>query len=440
MAPEFSDTTVSPSTAYTYAVAVFDAAGNTAVSAPITVTTAPAAGEGDAPYCNSPVIGSMTWHWTEGYTQANGSDLWPATWGADGNTYAFFGDGGGFGGDDHVGRASFGIAMIKGAPPLSPAGLINLYGGYHARYPATLTGKAASIVAVGRDFYAIAGIFRPTDTMARYPHRPSGSPDHVEIAYSKHNAYSWRDGSWTFCSLDFDRRDDSDEEVQLSGSFCPAHFVGYGRGNSGAPGGYVYILGAKNSVGYWRGGIGSPPAYTYLARVPQRKVLRASAYQYFAGLDDDGNPIWSSDTGRMQPIFSDRNPPRTGCGGLCNMTESLTAAVYVPALKRYIGIAEGDYEAQTSFFEAPELWGPWSLVSYNNIDPAQGTGGFGNLGTAGGEALGVCPVSAWTSADGRTLWMTYSSTGKAPPDALFPPAGAALDSFNLVSVELNLAP
>jgi hypothetical protein len=33
--------------------------------------------------------------------------------------------------------------------------------------------------------------------------------------------------------------------------------------------------------------------------------------------------------------------------------------------------------------------------------------------------------------------MTYSSDGVAPPEAAFPPAGAKLDAFQLVSVALD---
>jgi hypothetical protein len=111
-------------------------------------------------------------------------------------------------------------------------------------------------------------------------------------------------------------------------------------------------------------------------------------------------------------------------------------AVYDRELRRYIATAQGDYAGQTSFYDAPHPWGPWTTISYNNIDPATGTGGWANLGTAGGESLGVHMVNAWTSPDGLTLWATYSSDGKAPPGALFPPAGTQMDSFNLVSVRL----
>jgi hypothetical protein len=166
-------------------------------------------------------------------------------------------------------------------------------------------------------------------------------------------------------------------------------------------------------------------------------MLTESAYQYFAGLNTQGIPIWSTRAEQMRPVFVDRNPIEVGCRGACTMAAPIEEAVYVSALNRYIAVAQGGYAAQTSFYEAPNPWGPWAVISYNNIDAATGSGGWAGLGAAAGESLGVHFVNAWTSPSGQTLWATYSSSGKAPADALFPPAGTSMDSINLVKVELT---
>jgi hypothetical protein len=430
--PYFSDTSVAASTAYTYVVSSFDGAGNSAASAPLQVLTAPASRGGDAPYCASTVVKRMTWEWASGYTQPNGSDLWPATWGDDGNVYTFFGDGGGFGGDNERGRASFGIAMIAGAPPPTTATAHNIYGGYQAEHPSAINGKASAIIAIGADFYAIAGLYEASDLKSEYPHEPSGSPNHLEIAYSIGNAYSWQQSSWTFCGMQ------PGGQHLLKGTFCPQGFVSYGAGNAGAPDQYVYVFGA-DAASNWGSGQSDAPAKTYLARVPNDKIATQSAYEYFSGWDGRGAPIWRSDTEQMQPVFSDGNAAQPGCTQVCGMASPIAEAVFVPALKRYIAVAQGGYAAQTSFYEAPNPWGPWAVISYNNIDAASGSGGWANLGTAAGESLGVHFVNAWTSTDGQTLWAIYSSSGTAPVGALFPPAGTAMDSFNLVRVDLELA-
>jgi hypothetical protein len=425
---QFVDTTVAQSTRYTYSVHGVSRSGSLAPEATLQVDTPEPAPSGDAPYCQSKHLGSMSWDWASARTEPNGSDLWPVTWGRDGKVYTFFGDGGGFGGDNLRGRASFGVATMKGPPPPPPEGLKNIYGGLNTTHPSTLAGKAGAILAVGSDFYTLGGIYSAAE-LARNPNKVSGAPRRIQLAYSKGNAWSWQAAPWAFCSA-------TDGAIQ--GSFCATGFVNFGRGNKGAPDGQVYLLGFANSKAYWGDGseAGEETAATYLARVPSNQVLDLKAYNYFVGLDAGGRPLWSTEQQQMRPIFVDRNTSRSGCRGRCHMTSPIEDIVYIPGIKRYIGVAQGNYVSQTSFYDAPHPWGPWTTIAYNNIDPASGTGGWARLGVKGGEGLGVHIVNAWTSKDGLTLWMTYSSDGKAPSGALFPPEGTQMDSFNLVSVRL----
>jgi hypothetical protein len=393
---------------------------------------------GDPPYCQSRHIESIHFDWANAYTEPDGSDLWPVTWGQDGNVYAFFGDGGGFGGDNRRGRVSFGIARMTAPPPLTAQTAKNVYGGFEAEHPSTLDGKAGSIIAVGRDFYTIGGLWNSRELAGRTGHR-SGAPKRNQLGYSRGNAHSWQAAEWTFCAPD-----------SPPGGFCAGGFINFGPGNHGAPGGYVYLLGVPNSAEYWAGDDGPEVAaemgqmsaapesttsdsiaYTYLARVSKHHVLQRERYEFFAGLDSRGHPQWSHDEQRMRPVFTDRNPKQP---------TTLESASWVSGIHRYIATAQGPYVGQTSFYDAPQPWGPWTTISYNNIDLQTGTGGWANLGKAGGGSLGVHIVNAWTSPDGLSLWMTYSSDGKAPDGALFPPAGTMLDSFNLVPAQLVLRP
>jgi hypothetical protein len=90
----------------------------------------------NAPYPLSSVITSASWNLSpvSPLRQARGSDIWPVTWGADGNVYGAWGDGGGFAGTDSVGRVSLGFARIGGTPaagnPTSYTG-INVWGAAH---------------------------------------------------------------------------------------------------------------------------------------------------------------------------------------------------------------------------------------------------------------------------------------------------------------------
>jgi hypothetical protein len=434
----FADTTVSESTHYSYSVAAVARSGGPAgLIGNMEINTAAAAPGGDAPYCRSRHIESMSWDWASGHTEPNGSDLWPVTWGKDGRVYTFFGDGGGFGGSNERGRASFGVAVMTGPPATTADATRNIYGGYNSEYPSSLQGKGGAIIAVGSDFYTLGGVFTATEAAkSGRPSPVSGSPQRRQLAYSRGNAHSWQAAPWFFCSQ---------EDNRLHGNFCAMGFINFGQGNSGAPGGYVYLLGTSNSLAYWSAAAPQASAATYLARVQPQRLLEHDAYQYYAGHDQRGGPVWSDDQQQMRAIFVDRNDSRPGCGGTCNMASILAEAIYVRSLRRYIGTAQGPYVGQTSFYDAPQPWGPWTTISYNNIDAASGAGGWANLGTAGGESLGVHLINAWASPEAAggarvSFWATYSADGKAPQGALFPPAGTPLDSFNLVRVHLNITP
>lgn len=429
---EFADTSVAAGTTYRYWVSAVGVAGPAQVSAELRVSTPAAANAGDAPYCPSRRVAAMTWDWAHAYRAADGSDLWPVTWGGDGSVYAFFGDGGGFGGDNYRGRTSFGIARITGRPPLGAAQVENVYGGFKARVASRLSGKARALIAIGADFYAIASVYGPGDPRADAAAPIAGSPDHLEMLFSPRDPYDWRASDWKFCGAEAPAASTGDV-------FCPAGFVNAGPGNRGTLGDSVYLFGTSPAADA-RARDGAGVARTYLARVDRRRLMSRSAYEYFAGLDAKSRPRWTQDSAQLQPVFVDRNRAQRGCAGQCKMSSSLEEAVYDAGLRLYIGVAQGDLAAQTSFYGAPHPWGPWTTLDYHNIDAATGEGGWGALGAGAGESLGVHPVTAWTSRDGRTLWMVYSSDGRAGANARFPAPGTALDGFHLVRVDLQLGP
>jgi hypothetical protein len=80
-----------------------------------------------------------------------------------------------------------------------------------------------------------------------------------------------------------------------------------------------------------------------------------------------------------------------------------------------LATAAGRHVGQLALFDAPEPWGPWTTVAYYED--------WGGLGAT--EALEYDLPTKWVSADGRTLWCVFSSTG-------------VLDSFNMVKGTLRL--
>lgn len=326
----------------------------------------------------STAIKSITWDFSTHKTFAIGSDLWPLTWAADDNIYGGWGDGGGFGGGDHVNRASIGFGKITGAPP-SLVGT-NLWGNAThdstntapAQHQATFCGKPESIVSAAGALYAWVGSSY-NDNASDNPRcaaNPSTSEAHLAIS-KDHGA------SWTEPGLKF---------VENSGAFVWNHFVQFGKENAGAPGGYVYVNG-------WRPGY--PNAY--LARVLPANVATLSDWQVFTGVDSSGNAKWTSnyDTSHAAVL-------PTANGG------AISDTFYHAQSGRFLSAGFGDTVGSLNVSEAPALWGPFTA-----IEKETNWGGFGSA-----ESLAMMFPLKWISADGKTLWGVTSWGGGQPGDAL----------------------
>jgi hypothetical protein len=329
------------------------------------------------PYPPSALIEDIHWDFAGHISLAPGSDLWPSTWGADGEIYTSWGDGGGFGGTNNRGRVSLGFARLAGSPENVTG--INLWGGYQALNPSTFRGKCAGMISVGGVLYA-------------WINTQNGHPPDVRLAWSADRGATWKLSDWAFPS---------------TGSFFPATFINFGRDNDGAQDDFVYSYGARWI--YTQG----PEDFLYLTRVHQRRLTDRAAYEFFAGMDENHRPRWDRDVEKRVPVFSDPN----GVGNT-----GLAHAIFHPVLQRYlltvghrppVFLALTNAVQRLGIFDAPHPWGPWTTVAYY-----EDWGDFGD-----GEALGYSFPLKWIEPDGRTLWMVFSSTGE-------------LDSFNLIRLRL----
>src|SRR6267142_6972008 len=174
-----------------------------------------------APYPPSTLIRAIQWHWDTYQTAANGSDLWPVTWGPDNNLYAAWGDGGGFGGSDSDGRVSLGFAKIEGDPQHFRG--INLNGGKNSLHPASFPtkGKTDGLLFAGDSLYATINLQDGT-----WP-----NVNHV-LAWSSDQGATWTKADWLFPAG--------------KGHFEPAKFLNFGKAYAGVPArlsGYIYLFG-----------------------------------------------------------------------------------------------------------------------------------------------------------------------------------------------------
>lgn len=127
----------------------------------------------------------------------------------------------------------------------------------------------------------------------------------------------------------------------------------------------------------------------YLARVkPSPETINdVKAYEFFAGHDKDGKPVWTGDFAKIKPLIEWNN--HMGC----------VTATYVPGLKKYLMcITDGwpTVAKMTSYIlEADTITGPWRIAVY--------------MKDFGEQAYFLNFPSKFISQDGKTLWLCYSA-------------------------------
>jgi hypothetical protein len=311
--------------------------------------------------------------------------LWPITWAADGNLYTSWGDGTGFGdaGNDFKGpiRRSMGFSRIEAAPndlienPAPNPTAFNVYGGQNAENPNTLwdcdsCGKSMGMISVKGVLYA-------------WINTQNGEQPDFKLTWSDDLGATWRLAEWKF----------------TGDSFAENTFLNFGKDYAGARDGFVYVYGFNRETA----------TSVELARVPKDKIKDRKSYEWFTGTDKHGAPVWSSSILDRKPVFQDPN-------GI-----SVTSVSYDPGIKCYLLVtAHGKWEnsiGKLGVFDAPEPWGPWATVEYN-----QNWGGF--TGAQNGYHI-VTKTPDWMSPDGLTIHLVFSGQHE-------------LDSFNVVKGTLVL--
>ncbi len=169
------------------------------------------------------------------------------------------------------------------------------------------------------------------------------------------------------------------------------HFVDLGRELEHSPEGYAYLAGhgAYDSEGVSNWSSGDAASIARVRPSPDT-INDPNAYEYFAGHDASGMPIWSKDFSRIAPIIT-----WPGGAGCVNIT-------YHPYLKKFLGFLcvgwfdgdSGSYD--TWIVESDELTGPW-----NSIARLKGMGG--------GQPYFVCMPGKFIQPHSNKITLFYSA-------------------------------
>ena len=169
------------------------------------------------------------------------------------------------------------------------------------------------------------------------------------------------------------------------------HFVDFGKELEHSPDGKAYLVAHGASDG-----VNRRYAYNswitgdeiYLARVSPsvENMNNVSKYEFFAGQDSAGQPVWTRDFGKIKPTAAWRD--NMGC----------VTITYNPPLKKYLMCVTDGTKTVTRFntyiLETDALAGPWKMVAY--------------LKNFGEQAYFVNFPSKFILTDGRSLWLCYS--------------------------------
>ena len=330
-----------------------------------------------------------------GFTGKNRSyttaDTWYPSWASDDNMYSPWTDGAVNGLHSSSGgkNATTGHATIIGNDPMN---LIITNQGVYKSDPSPYAGRypCGSLVYNGVWYYGT------------YCLHPSGSVPKDGINYNwpwlgPFVGFRWSTDfgkTWTQtpCTPEkplFGESALNGEPVKIGAP----HFVDFGKNMQYSPDGYAYLV----SHGASQGPEGRRFAYNswitgdeiYLIRVKPsiENMNDATKYEFFAGHDQQGKPIWSKDFKKIKPIAEWKD--NMGC---------VTMTWNEPMKKYLMCVTDGGntvHYFNTYILESDNITGPWRLVTY--------------MKRFGEQAYFVNIPSKFIGKDGRTLWICYAA-------------------------------
>jgi hypothetical protein len=376
--------------------------------------TWPSAIPADCPFPRSTNLTGV--HFTGRSRAYRAGDTWYPSWADDGNLYSPWTDGGLEGmvsGSSHGENAKTGHAVMIGDDPL------NL--GIHNTSPP----KAASALPYQGRYPCGSLVYNGVWYYGTYCLGPEGAHKHNGLEWNWPNLgptpgfHISRDLGKTWQAPPHSPEQPLfPEPARFLGpvKMGAPHFVDFGKNMEHSPDGMAYLLGmgAEETdpqprpclkLGKPGEGFEINPAcaddfahanlswisadQVYLARVkPSPETInKLGAYEFFAGHDATGRPVWTADFAKIKPLLDWNN--HMGC----------VTATYVPGLKKYLMCVTDGWPTMskmTSYIlEADVLTGPWRIVTYMKDFGEQGF--FLNF------------PGKFISADGRTLWLCYSA-------------------------------
>lgn len=342
----------------------------------------------DCPFPRSESVRGVAF--TGRHAEYTGADTWYPSWAADGHLYSPWTDGNvhGLGASSGGEGATTGHATILGQDPMS---LVVTNQGifkssphpYEGRYP------CGTLMHEGVWYYGTYCL-HPSGRVDRdgVPYNWPWMGPFVGFRWSTDFGRTWTQTPRTPAMPLFGEHALGGEPVKIGAP----HFVDFGQAMEHSPDGKAYLVAQGASDGE-----GRRFAYNSWITADQVHLIRvvpsvetmndAAQYEFFAGLTDEGDGVWTRDFRRIKPIAEWRD--RMGC---------VTMTYNAPLKKYLLCVTDGGNTVSryhTYLLESDRIAGPWKLAAY--------------LENFGEQAYFVNIPSKFIGADGRTLWLCYAA-------------------------------
>jgi hypothetical protein len=200
------------------------------------------------------------------------------------------------------------------------------------------------------------------------------------------------------------------------------HFVDFGRDLAHSPDGKAYLVAHGSDKKFY------PTRYAnnswisgdqiYLLRVtPSEQTINdLASYEFFAGRNDSGQPVWTRDFAAMEPLLEWQN--NMGC---------VTVTYNAPLRKYLMCVTDGwptVAKMHSYILEADVLTGPWRLVTY--------------MRDFGEQAYFLNFPAKFIRADGKRLWLCYSGNFATDWNGMKIQANPPGSRYGLVLQEVEL--
>jgi hypothetical protein len=171
------------------------------------------------------------------------------------------------------------------------------------------------------------------------------------------------------------------------------HFVDFGKNMQHSPDGKAYMVAHGADINdakprFWNTSwINGDQIYLLRVTPSPETINDASVWEFYAGKDAEGKPVWTNDFSKIKPLLEWNN--NMGC----------VTVTYSAPLKKYLKcVTDGGNTCtrmHTYLLESDSLTGEWKIISYMKNFGEQGY--FVNI------------PSKFISADGKTMWLMYSA-------------------------------